>query len=69
MPNHIAIIPARKGSKGLPFKNRMFFDSSADFIDAQGIWDRVVVSTDDLEIEQKAKFRGYEYHSHGEPHT
>jgi|TARA_B110000240_G_C13471795_1_gene441331 CMP-N-acetylneuraminic acid synthetase len=62
MPNHIAIIPARKGSKGLPFKNRMFFDSSADFIDAQGIWDRVVVSTDDLEIEQKAKFRGYEYH-------
>lgn len=60
--SHIAIIPARQGSKGLPFKNRMFFDVTADFIDEQKIWDRVIVSTDDQEIEIKAQSRGYELH-------
>lgn len=60
--SHIALIPARKGSKGLPLKNRMFFDATADFLDEQKIWDRVIVSSDDIEIEKKALERGYEYH-------
>ena len=50
--NHIALIPARKGSKGLPLKNRMFFDATADFLDDQKIWDRVIVSSDDKEIKK-----------------
>ena len=61
--SHIALIPARKGSKGLPLKNRMFFDATADFLDEQKIWDRVIVSSDDIEIEKKALERGYEYHN------
>ena len=29
---HIAVIPARKNSKSLPFKNRFLFKQTADFL-------------------------------------
>lgn len=59
---HIAFIPARKGSKGFPFKNRLLFDDTADFIDEHGWFEKVIVSTDDEIVEQKARERGYSVH-------
>ena len=52
------IIPARLGSKGLPFKNRILFEKTASIIPqakAQEVW----VTTDDPEIEFQAKARGF----------
>lgn len=60
MTRHIAVIPARAGSVGLPGKNRMFFDATAGFIDAEGWFGRVIVSTDDPVVADKALGRGYE---------
>ena len=59
---HIAIIPARKGSKGLPFKNRFLFDYTADFVDKETWFERVIVSTNDEEITKKALERNYDIH-------
>tara|TARA_B100000287_G_C20399506_1_gene689022 strand:- start:60 stop:701 length:642 start_codon:yes stop_codon:yes gene_type:complete len=43
------IIPARKGSKGLPFKNRKLFEYTADTIPIS-LYDSVYILTDDPEI-------------------
>lgn len=63
---HIAFIPARKGSKGFPFKNRLLFDETADFVDQKGWFDQIIVSTDDEIIAQKARERGYTFHARPE---
>ena len=47
------IIPARKGSKGLPFKNRKLFDYTVNTI-PQELLSNVYVSTDDEMILEKA---------------
>ena len=47
------IIPARKGSKGLPFKNRKLFDCTVNTIPQELLSD-VYVSTDDEVILEKA---------------
>jgi len=60
MTNHIAVIPARAGSVGLPGKNRMFFDATADFIEATPWLSRVLVTSDDELILDKTKARGFE---------
>lgn len=62
MPRHVAVIPARKGSKGLPGKNRLLFDFTADFLDGQGWFSPVIVSTDDEVVREKAERRGYRVH-------
>ena len=48
------IIPARKGSKGLPFKNRKLFKYTADTIPIT-MYDSVYVATDDHEIAKLAE--------------
>lgn len=40
------VIPARKGSKGLPLKNRMLFKHTLDMI-PESEYDNVILSTDD----------------------
>lgn len=60
MTKHIAVIPARAGTQGLPGKNRMFFDHTADFLDDIGWFGRVIVSTDDPVVTEKAQARAYE---------
>jgi len=57
---HIAVIPARMGSQGLPFKNRMFFDQTADFIDKINWFDAVITSTDDPVLIKNSRERGYQ---------
>jgi len=52
------VIPARKGSKGLPFKNRKLFNKTADIIpeDKKGL---TYVLTDDAEIVKMAEDYGF----------
>jgi len=59
---HIALIPARKGSVGFKFKNRFFFDNTADFIDDLNWFEEVIVSSDDEDILDKALKRKYLTH-------
>ena len=62
------IIPARGGSKRLPGKNiaeflgRPILEHTVDAARASGIFSRVVVSTDDAEIEAVARRAGAEVH-------
>ena len=57
-----AIIPARKGSVGFKYKNRKFFSITADFLDQIPWFDKIIVSSDDNVIEEKAKKRKYLFH-------
>lgn len=62
----IAVIPARGGSKRIPRKNIKFFCNkpmiawSIEAAHASGLFDHVVVSTDDAEIAEVAKHYGAE---------
>ena len=47
------LIPARKGSKGLPFKNRILFNDTISTIPIQ-YYERVFVSTDDEVIKERS---------------
>jgi CMP-N-acetylneuraminic acid synthetase len=64
--SHIAVIPARAGSVGVPGKNQMFFDSTAKFINKISWFDKVLVSTDDDDIKEKAKAQNYIVHNRPE---
>ena len=59
---HIAVIPARMGSVGFKFKNRKFFSNTANFLDTVPWFEQVIVSTDDPEIRDMARARGYDVH-------
>jgi CMP-N-acetylneuraminic acid synthetase len=56
------VIPARKGSKGAPGKNRVLFDYTAETLSAVNLLS-VIVSTDDDIIKDKAKERGFVVHN------
>jgi CMP-N-acetylneuraminic acid synthetase len=62
---HIALIPARERSQGFKHKNRLFFDSTANFIDSTQLFDDVIVSTDDSVVVEYAEKRGYTLHHRG----
>jgi len=59
---HIAIIPARKNSKSLPFKNRFLFKYTADFLKNSKIFDEVYVNSDDLVLKKKAIKYGFNFY-------
>ena len=63
MFKHVAFIPARKGSKGFKFKNRILFTHTANFINQIDWFSDVVVSTDDPVIKELAVKYGYSIHS------
>ena len=54
MSKHVAFIPARKGSKGFKFKNRILFSHTANFINQIDWFDEVIVSSDDPVINELA---------------
>lgn len=54
---HYAVIPARKGSIGLPFKNRKFFNNKIEFINKFKFFKDIIVTTNDNLIIEKCKKR------------
>lgn len=63
---HIAVIPARAGSVGVPGKNQMFFDETSNFINEISWFDKILVSTEDDVIKEKAKAQNYTVHDRPE---
>jgi CMP-N-acetylneuraminic acid synthetase len=59
MTRHVAFIPARLGSKGLPLKNRLLFPNTADFLECLDWIDEIVISTDDPVLAREGQGRGY----------
>lgn len=52
---HIAVIPARKNSKSLPFKNRFLFKHTARFLKGNKLFSKVFVNSDDMYLHNLAK--------------
>lgn len=59
-PRHVALIPGRGGSKGIPGKNRYLFSLTAEFIHDTGLFDHVVVSSDDDILLKLGEAEGFE---------
>ena len=51
---HVAVLPARKGSVGFKGKNRILCQETFDFVEKIGIFDEVIVTTDDEVILSQA---------------
>ncbi|KAF0225627.1 MAG: N-acylneuraminate [Rhodospirillaceae bacterium] len=62
MPQFIAVVPARKGSKGIPNKNPLLFDRTIDFIESLGFFDEIVVTTNDEQVAAMAARRKCRVH-------
>ena len=52
---HIAVIPARRNSKSLPFKNRFLFKFTAEFLKDNKLFDEIYVNSDDPYLKVLAK--------------
>lgn len=59
---NIAVIPARKNSKGIKFKNRTFFNLTANFLKKLDFIDSVIVTSDDPIILKKAENNNFKIH-------
>jgi CMP-N-acetylneuraminic acid synthetase/spore coat polysaccharide biosynthesis predicted glycosyltransferase SpsG len=65
----LAIVPARGGSKGVPFKNtrrlgdRPLVAYTVEAVAEAGVADRLVVSSDDDQVLRWAELHGYETHA------
>ena len=58
---HIAVIPARKNSKSLPFKNRFLFKYTAKFLKNNKLFKKVYVNSDDKYLKILAKKNGFDF--------
>ncbi|XPV75736.1 MAG: hypothetical protein ACNI27_13985 [Desulfovibrio sp.] len=63
---HIAVIPARMGSVGFQYKNRKFFNYTADFVKTVPWFERTIVSTDDPVVTEYAEKNMFEVHKRPE---
>tara|TARA_B100000902_G_C27304189_1_gene914469 strand:+ start:1371 stop:2042 length:672 start_codon:yes stop_codon:yes gene_type:complete len=52
---HIAVIPARRNSKSLPFKNRFLFKYTAEFLKNNKLFNKVYVNSDDPHLRNLSK--------------
>lgn len=63
---HIAVIPARAGSIGLPKKNQILFDNTIEFLDDLSWLDEIIVNSNDNIVLDKAKKRKYTIYERSE---
>ena len=56
---HIAVIPARSGSIGLPKKNQLLFENTAEFINDLNWINKVLVTSNDQKVLEKADMHNY----------
>ena len=59
---HIAVIPARKNSKSLPFKNRFLFKHTAEFLKNNKLFNKVYVNSDDLHLKDLARKYNFNFY-------
>ncbi len=58
---HIAVIPARKNSKSLPFKNRFLFKHTAEFLIKNKLFKKVYVNSDDTHFREISNKYSFEF--------
>lgn len=63
---HIAVIPARAGSIGLPKKNQILFDNTIEFLKDLLWLDEIIVNSNDNVVLDKAKKRKYTIYERSE---
>ena len=59
---HIAIIPARKNSRGLKFKNRLLFNYTKNFLNKIKWFDEIILASDDDYFRSKCKKANFSFY-------
>ena len=59
---HIAIIPARKNSRGLKFKNRLLFNYTKNFVKKIKWFDEIILASDDDYFRSKCKKENFSFY-------
>tara|TARA_B000000532_G_scaffold234516_1_gene219064 strand:- start:34 stop:726 length:693 start_codon:yes stop_codon:yes gene_type:complete len=60
---HYAIIPARKNSKGLKYKNRKLIKYTSNFLKKLKWFNKIIISTDDEHLIKKCENKNYLVHN------
>ena len=60
---HIAIIPARKNSRGLRFKNRLLFNYTKNFLQKIKWFDEIILASDDIFFKHKCRDLNFTFYS------
>ena len=60
--SHIAIIPARKNSKGYPKKNRIFYNKTVNFLKSIKWFNKLILTSDDEWFKPKCKNDNIEFY-------